>query len=180
MQWGNPTAYLSGITGSYYNENKPLDTDTADQLRGKYDKIATGLNGEYCFYMNYYKNALSLYLGTTANAAQKNHLLTHLIEMNARLNALTILVSVMAQQQAATANIYNGSINALNDQIRGNTAGQRLTQEDITNKDSLLTTRKEMIRYTAEKNNHITNQISLWAALNVLAIGTIFAIYRNM
>jgi hypothetical protein len=71
-------------------------------------------------------------------------------------------------------------MNQLDAELKAKQFDLAAQKEFITNKDSLLTTRKEMLRYTAEKNNHITNQISMWAALNVLAIGTIFAIYRSM
>jgi hypothetical protein len=35
------------------------------------------------------------------------------------------------------------------------------------------------VRYTQEKNNYTSNQIALWGALNVVALGVIFYVYRN-
>jgi hypothetical protein len=191
FRWRNAQTYLnsvaSGTSSSYYKTHKPSETDSPDQLRTKFDAIATGLNTEYCWYMNRYRSALQLLLdsmaSTTTNTeitAQRENLLRHTIEMNARLNALTDLVNILATQEAAKMNTYNTQINALNTAIADKSQTLVASAEFIKNNDSLLTTRKEMLRYTAEKNNHITNQISLWAALNVLAIGTIFTIYRNM
>ncbi len=187
MTWrsSSASAYLDSLTDGYYGGNKPLETDSADKLQDKFAKIAKGLNDEYCWHMNRYRSALELLTASFASGSsitldQRNNLLAHTIEMNMRLTALTALVKDVAQQQAAMMNNNNTTINKLNEEISKNTTNLRATREFIENSDSLLTTRKEMIRYTAEKNNHITNQISLWAALNVLAIGTIFAIYRNM
>jgi phosphate uptake regulator len=51
---------------------------------------------------------------------------------------------------------------------------------DLLNKDdALLTTQKEMVRYTEEKNNFTNNRIAVWTALNVLALGAIFYVYQK-
>ncbi len=184
FSWNNAAQYLSSLTtsatGSYYKTNIPNDTDTAAQLETKYNNISNGIKAEYCWYMTRYRNALNLLIGTlTTPNTKQGDLLVYVKEVNARLNAMTELVSVIAEQAAARTNQYNSQINSLNNQLAQSRTLQDQTQF-LQNSDSLLTTRKEMIRYTAEKNNHITNQISLWAALNILAIGTIFAIYRSM
>lgn len=183
LTWRNAKIYLESLTSGYYGSNKPMDTDTPEQLKTKYSAIAQGLNAEYCHYMNRYKSVLALLLNSltgSLDATTQRNMLQHTIEMNMRLNALTSLIQAIANQETAKMQGYSVEINELDKAIGSKTSDLAATNEFIQNSDSLLTTRKEMIRYTAEKNNHITNQISMWAALNVLAIGTIFAIYRNM
>jgi ABC-type transport system involved in Fe-S cluster assembly fused permease/ATPase subunit len=55
----------------------------------------------------------------------------------------------------------------------------KATYEMLNSTDAVVTTQREMVRYTEEKNNYTTNQITVWTALNVLALGTIFYVYRN-
>ncbi len=187
FKWNDLPGYLSALpAASYYKTGYPDSNATGTTLSTYYTKLATQLQAEYNFYFGYYKSALGLLVGSLATPAnpvatadQQRNLLQHVIEMNARLNALIELVSYLANQETARTQTLSGQINNLNNSISQNQS-LRVSTQFLQNSDSLLTTRKEMIRYTSEKNNHITNQISLWAALNVLAIGTIFAIYRSM
>jgi predicted oxidoreductase (fatty acid repression mutant protein) len=48
------------------------------------------------------------------------------------------------------------------------------------NKDNaIVTTQREMVRYTEEKNAYTANQIAVWTALNVVTLGAILFVYRN-
>jgi hypothetical protein len=50
----------------------------------------------------------------------------------------------------------------------------------ILNRDNAaILAQKEMVRYTEEKNAYNTNQIAVWAAANVVALGVIFYVYRS-
>jgi ABC-type transport system involved in Fe-S cluster assembly fused permease/ATPase subunit len=45
--------------------------------------------------------------------------------------------------------------------------------------NAVVTTQREMVRYTQEKNAYTSNQIAVWTALNVLTLGAIVFVYRN-
>ena len=49
----------------------------------------------------------------------------------------------------------------------------------LNNNDALLETQKEMVRYTEEKNHYTHNRMIVWTALNILALGAIFYVYRS-
>jgi hypothetical protein len=49
----------------------------------------------------------------------------------------------------------------------------------LQKENAIITTQREMVRFTEEKNNYTANQIAAWAAANVVAIGVIFYVYRN-
>jgi hypothetical protein len=49
----------------------------------------------------------------------------------------------------------------------------------LNTNDAILTTQREMVRYTEEKNNYTNNRIVVWTALNILALGAIFYVYQR-
>lgn len=143
---------------------------------------------EYCFYESRYKYALRQFLDkatsrvATDNAAAQKYL-TITIRLNRTLNSLIEIMSFMGTQRVSSTNAYVQSINTNNAQIEANRASLQATFDKLrggsSGTDSILTVQKEMVEYTKQKNAAVTNQISLWAALNVLALGTIFYVYRS-
>jgi hypothetical protein len=139
---------------------------------------------EYCHYEQRYRFALKTFLqlatsrDTKTNAAAQR-MLQHTKVLNMRLNSLLEIMNYLTQERVSEVNSNKESINKSNADI--NKAMERLknTYAKLNKDNSILITQKEMVRYTQEKNNYTTNQISLWAALNVLALGTIFYVYRN-
>ena len=48
-----------------------------------------------------------------------------------------------------------------------------------SNDNVILNTQREMVRFTEEKTAYTSNQIAVWIALNAVALGAIFYVYRN-
>ena len=67
----------------------------------------------------------------------------------------------------------------MNLNINGKLKSLTKTYNMLNSDDAIVTTQKEAIRYTTEKNNYTSNQIAVWAALNIVALGTIFYVYRS-
>jgi hypothetical protein len=147
-------------------------------------KVFNNFGAEYCHYEQRYRYALKTFLqlatsrDTKTNAAAQR-MLRHTKTLNMRMNSLLEIMNYLTQQRVGEVNTNTQQINKANDEI--NKAMERLknTYDKLSKDNSILITQKEMVRYTQEKNNYTTNQISLWAALNVLALGTIFYVYRN-
>jgi hypothetical protein len=178
MSWkSNVQSYVDGLTTGYYATNKLTVYMSQAEVKTKTDAMVTSMQSEYCFYIQRYREVLTFLLGASGT---KNNMLQTAVELNTRLNALIGMVNIISTQMMGINAVNASVITQLQRELNARSYDLAAQKEFITNKDSLLTTRKEMLRYTGEKNNHITNQISLWAALNVLAIGTIFTIYRNM
>jgi hypothetical protein len=49
----------------------------------------------------------------------------------------------------------------------------------LSKDNAAIETQKEMVKYTREKNEHILNQMTVFAALNAFAIGAVFAIWKG-
>jgi hypothetical protein len=142
------------------------------------------MRAEYCFYEQRYRYALKTFLQLATSrdtgdnpAAQR--MLQHTKKLNTRLNSVLEVMNYLTQQRVGEANKNKDVINKSNIEINKALDKLKNTYDKLNNDNAMLITQKEMVRYTHEKNSYTTNQISLWAALNVLALGTIFYVYRN-
>ena len=165
-------------------------TDDVDlpKMQENDQKMFNAIQQEYCFYESRYKYALRQFLdkatsrNATDNAAAQKYL-TITITLNRKLNSLIEIMSFLGTVRVGKTNSYVQSINANNAQIEANRASLQATYAKLmggaSGAGSVLTVQKEMVEYTKQKNAAVTNQISLWAALNVLALGTIFYVYRS-
>ena len=139
---------------------------------------------EYCFYEQRYRYALKTFLQLATSRDTKTNpaaqrMLQHTKKLNLRLNSVLEVMNYLTQQRVTEANASKDSINKSNAEINKAIARLQNTYGKLSKDNAMLITQKEMVRYTQEKNSYTTNQISLWAALNVLALGTIFYVYRN-
>lgn len=142
------------------------------------------LQAEYCFYEQRYRYALKTFLQLATSRETKDNgaaqrMLQNTKKLNMRLNSVLEVANYLTQQRVKDTNANKDSINKSNIEINKALDKLKNTYDKLSKNNAILTTQKEMVRFTQEKNNYTTNQISLWAALNVLALGTIFYVYRN-
>ncbi len=179
------TLETSGVLPARPTRIVGYDTETdmdglVDNDSSTYKKIQE----EYCFYEQRYKYSLRqfLTLATSRNDADNasaQRMLTITVRLNRRLNFVIEMMNYLAQVRVDLVNTNKTDINERNRKINDNLSKLNNTYTQLTRDDVIIKTQKEMIRYTTEKNNHITNQISLWASLNILALATIFYVYRS-
>lgn len=162
-----------------------FDTETdMDGLVQNDSETYQKIHDEYCFYEQRYRYSLRqfLTLATSRNDADNSaaqRMLTITVKLNRRLNFVIEMMNYLAQVRVDLTNNNKTDINDRNRKINENLSKLNDTYSRLTRDDVIIKTQKEMIRYTTEKNNHITNQISLWASLNILALATIFYVYRS-
>lgn len=142
------------------------------------------LHQEYCYYEQRYTYALKIFLdrATSRNVtdnAEATKMLDSTITLNRRLNFMIEFMNYLAIERSTMTNSNVSSINNLNASILAKQESLKIVYKKIQTLSAVTDTQKEMVRYTKEKNNNVTNQVSLWAALNVLAIATIFYVYRS-
>ncbi len=178
-------SYLTGLSTD--NIAKLIHTGTSsarqavDVQQRNDETFLKFVKEEYCYYRARYNEFLNKFVTSVTGGTNNAMLTTYLeitIEYNKRINYLIKLIDFIANTRAAYINAKNDAINALNQDLQRKQS--TMTSEDVLSNTSVLNTRKEMIRYTKEKNNSITNHISLWAALNVVAIAMIFHLYRKI
>jgi calcineurin-like phosphoesterase len=159
----------------------------ATSVENQYDKDVTFIDmarGEYCYYSSRYAFFLNKFLAAVEpanNDANASVYLKILIELNKKINAFVSLMDHIANERAGIIDARTDAFNTFNAKLQEFNSSQSFVDDKALDaKKSILYTRKEMIRYTKEKNNSISNNISLWAALNVVAIAMIFTLYRKM
>jgi hypothetical protein len=192
--WNSAEGYIQSIkngatsndTAHYLLANNEENTTSATNIPSqiqKDDEYFRRIKLEYCFLRKYYHGFLNAFLQAVQdNNANASVYLDILIQLNAKINAFVSLVDHIASQRAKILDARTAEFVKQND-ILQNTIIQGPSVADshfLDKQKSILDTRKEMVRYTKEKNNSITNNISLWAALNVVAIAMIFTLYRKM
>jgi flagellar hook-associated protein FlgK len=146
--------------------------------------LYNSLQQEYCYYEQRYRYGLKKFLknATSRNAADNakaQDMLENTKRLNLRVNSVLEMMNYLAQSRVSLVNQNKDSINQSNKSINDKVEKLRNMYDMLNRTDAVVTTQREMIRYTEEKNNYTTNQITVWAALNILALGTIFYIYRN-
>jgi hypothetical protein len=155
------------------NKLVPQDADMFKKLRD-----------EYCYYEKRYRFALKkfLMLGTSRNAGDNDEaqqMLQVTKTLNLRTNSVLEIMNYMAQSRVDEVNSNKQSIDTINTNINGKLSKLNQTYNMLSKDNVIVNTQKASVKYTEEKNNYTTNQISVWAALNVVALATIFYVYRS-
>jgi hypothetical protein len=196
----NVATFVNGRVGNSYLTARPqineqtgnlaTGSGTAEYVRNKLgelvdnDKdIAENLKAEYCWFSARYNDQLGKFLTaiTSATAATNTEtLLQNTIKLNRRLNAMLEVMDYLGKQRVQYVNDNASFIDEVGNQISTKLDTLQASANVINSEAGLLRTQEEMMRFTLEKNNHIRNQISLWASLNILALGTIFYVYRKI
>ncbi len=171
---------------------KPRPTQkTGDQVETDMDSLIISdadmyskLQEEYCFYEQRYRYGLKKFLELATSRVQSDNaearsMLTSTIKLNRRLNCVIEVMNYIAQSRVDITNMNKEDINMRNKSINERLAAIQDVYAKLVKENAVIQSQKEMIRYTHEKNNHVTNQISVWVALNVLALATVFYVYRS-
>jgi len=187
-------AYVQGLVQSGRIPPSPLNPNDESSSSSDMDaQLAADRNfyqsvqGEYCFYEARYKVALNIFLGLAASSSGSpasqvalDAALAATVALNARLNSLLEIVNFVANYRAATVNQRSPQINAANADLQNKIAKLREQQEFLMSSDTKIRTQEEMVRFSAEKNQAMNIQIAFFVALDVIALGTIIAIYRSV
>lgn len=164
-------------------DNAEMETNM-DEVVENDAEFYNRLQDEYCFYEQRYRYALRQFLTLSTSRvpednAKARSMLNVTIRLNRYLNSMIEIMNYMAQQRISATNQLKSDIDKRNEVINRNMAALQSTYAYLKQDDSVIRTQKEMLRYGVEKNNHVSNQISVWASLNVLALATIFYVYRS-
>lgn len=154
-------------------------------MRMKQDtELYTTFNDEYCYYEQRYRYALKQFLTFSTSRLQADNLkaeamLENTKILNRRLNSLLEIMNYMAASRVSTTNMNKDAINSYNTSINMRLSKLKQNYGMLEKENAIVETQKEAVRYTEEKNKYTSNQIAIWGSLNVLALATIFYVYRN-
>jgi hypothetical protein len=155
-----------------------------DALMVSDGKLYSDLQSEFCWYQSRYLYALNQFLQAATlrqatDAGPANAMLATTQTLNKRANSVLQIISYLAQSRVSNIMSSKSGIDNLNTDINKKLAELQAGYALLNKDDALLTTQKEMVRYTEEKNNFTNNRIAVWTALNVLALGAIFYVYQK-
>ncbi len=143
------------------------------------------VQSEYCFYESRYKVALQIFLSVVSDPRGADNTVIQkylqiVIGINRRLNSLLEVLMAVSNDRARKVQAREADIMAANKTIQDQVAVLRNQREFLQSSDIRTRTQEEMMRFSAEKNRAMSNQIMFFVALNVVALGTIFTVYRGM
>lgn len=172
-----PVKYVGG------GETTTTEPDTLQQQKDDSD-LYNRFREEYCFYEQRYRFALRNFLEKSTSRMSNDNTdaqkyLNFTVRLNRSLNSLIEFMNYMSSMRVDTTNSYVASVNSLNKTIEERRKDLQNVANILTKNNGIINVQKEMVNFTSEKNRYVTNQISVWAALNVLALATIFYVYRS-
>ena len=165
------------------SETGDSETDM-DTLVAQDAALFNQLRLEYCYYEQRYRYGLTQFLTLATSRSRTDNepaqaMLAKTKVLNLRLNSILEIMNYLAQDRVLNVNSNKASINSTNSSINGKMAKLKQSYAFLSQDDAVVRTQKEMVRYTEEKNNYTSNQIAVWATLNIIALGSIFYVYRK-
>lgn len=183
-------AHVAALTAAGVIKARPTQAVGTDKETDMMSLVADDkafydrLQAEYCYYEGRYKYAFKRFLElATSRIAADNRaaevMLQNTKKLNIRVNGVLEIMNYLAAKRVATTAENKADINRRNELI--NVKLNRLNKgySMLSRDNAVILTQKEMVRYTEEKNNFNSNQIAIWAAANIVALGVIFWVYRN-
>lgn len=184
-------AHVNQLTQANIIKRRPTLDVSDDQMETNISQLVKldaefndRLHDEYCHYEQRYRYALKefLKLATSrsgADAAPAQAMLENTKILNLRLNSLLEIMNYLAASRVGEINSNKTAINNYNKSINEKLDKLKRSYDYLSQENVIVKTQKESVRYTEEKNNYTSNQIAVWAAMNVVALGVIFYVYRN-
>ena len=166
--------------------NSPDSKDPLNEYVTKENEFTQQLKAEYCFYESRYFAALDRFLQAVADASLRNdkavviqQRLDTARKLNQKLNVLTQLVNAISKHRYSSTEKFNQEINSINNGLKSR-GEQLIEQAKILEKETAAADlHKRMVEYTVEKNKVNTSLLSVYAVLNIVALGMIFYIART-
>ena len=181
-------AHLQSLEQTGVLQPRPMvrltnETDM-DSLVAQDARVYQAVQDEYCYYEQRYRYALKkfLTLATSRSPSDNTSAQSMIINakmLNLRVNCILELMNYMAQKRVDSVNTNKKAVNESNASINKKLVDLKAMYERLNKENAIVTTQREMVRYTEEKNNYTTNQFGVWVALNVLALGAIYFIYKS-
>jgi hypothetical protein len=183
-------AHISALTAAGVIKARPTQAVGTDKETDMMKLVAddaelySKLQREYCFYEQRYKYAFKKFLElSTSRVAADNRaaqvMLQNAKRLNLRVNGVLEVMNYLASSRVEVVNANKDDINRRNALINDKLTRLRSNYSLLNRDNAVILTQREMVRYTEEKNNYTANQIGLWAAANIVALGVIFYVYRN-
>ena len=147
-------------------------------------KFYQNIKKEYCWYENRYSYLLGKYLKLLTSDNKEDITLSQTMngattDLNKRLQSLLEIMNAVANDRAKKVDKYRGHLVEGNTAINTNIAKLAAIKTKMNAGNLRLTTQREMMKYTEEKNRALRVQITVFAVLNVVALGVVYTAYKQ-
>lgn len=157
----------------------------------KENDLINKIKAEYCYYESRYKYSLGVLLDSVATASM-NPVATAIPgqskfevylpitkALNQKLNDLTQVANSISIERYKLSREDNSNINSINDRLSSRASELQAQAKILASDGSVAELQKRMVEYTNEKNKATSNLLTLYAVLNVVAIGVLVVLARS-
>ena len=102
------------------------------------------------------------------------------LALNQKLNDITQIMNAATRLRLSQSQEHNQSINALNETLMARSKKLNEESQILTSKQDDAVLYKNMVKVTTEKANYTNNMLMIYSFLNIVAIGTLFYVYRSI
>ena len=159
------------------------------EFAAKMKMFVESLREEFCYYDARYKVAMQKWVALVTDASYSKdtnitntdiqQYATIATQLNYKLNLLVQLTRAVNNHQYSSSKQKQEDIEALNKQFNARYAATKAQMGQLSNLTSKEGLRKRMVGYTQEKARATDNLLSLYAFLNVVALGVLVYVYKS-
>jgi len=179
-----PDILAAKITNLQNNNLIPSNKTSVDDQVAVDSQFYKAVKTEYCWYENRYNYLLRKYLKLLMSDNKDDITLSMSLnnsttELNKRLQSLLEIMNAVANERAKRVDTFRQRHVDGNDSINKNIQRLADIKKKLTSNNLRLSTQREMQVYTEEKNRALRVQVTVFAILNVVALGVVYTAYSQ-
>ena len=179
-----PDVLAAKITSLQSSNLMPTNKGDVDQQVDVDSQFYKSVKMEYCWYENRYNYLLRKYLKLLMSDNKNDVTLSMSLnnsttEVNKRLQSLLEIMNTVANERAKRVDTFRQRHIDGNDSINQNILRLADIKKKLNSNNLRLSTQREMQVYTEEKNRALRVQVTVFAILNVVALGVVYTAYSQ-
>ena len=174
------TGIVPSSNGTTEASNKAVQEKQAQLLKH--------VKSEYCFYYSRYKYALIKLLdairqGYAESTPDKKQVVEKYLaftqSLNQKLNDLVQMMNAVTNDMLHTTTSMESEIKKVNQTLQEQKDKLAQQHKVIASGEATKKLNREMVRYTEEKARYTDNLLTLYSALNIVALGLLIYVYKS-
>jgi hypothetical protein len=179
-----PDILAAKITNLQNNNLIPSNKTSVDDQVAVDSQFYKSVKTEYCWYENRYNYLLRKYLKLLMSDNKDDITLSVSLnnattDLNKRLQSLLEIMNYVANERAKRVDTFRQRHIDGNDSINKNIQRLADIKKKLSSNNLRLSTQREMQVYTEEKNRALRVQVTVFAILNVVALGVVYTAYSQ-
>ena len=161
---------------------------SGDAFQKRQAALLQSVRSEYCFYYSRYKYALIKLLdairqGYAQSTPDKKQMVDKYLaitqSLHQKLNDLVQIVDAATRDMVTTTTSMETEIKRVNQTLQEQKEKLAHQQKVIGSNEATKKLNREMVRYTEEKARYTDNLLTLYSALNIVALGLLIYVYKS-